>query len=167
MKTCLHLSLVVFSLATALPSFAQEERPVQPPFYKLDFVVKELDGGKTVNTRAYSSLVSQTDRGSIRTGNRVPVLTAPNTTSFQFYDVGINLDFNVTRELSDRLVLNLTVDINSIIASTETFPPPVTRQNKWSSVVVVPLRKPTTVFSSDDPGSKRQMQVELTATPVK
>src|SRR5262245_38725627 len=106
MKTCLHLSLVVFSLAAALPCFAQEERPAQPPFYKIDIVVKELDGGKAVNSRAYSSLVSQTERGSIRTGNRVPVSTAPNTTSFQYFDVGINLDFKVVRELSDRLALD-------------------------------------------------------------
>jgi hypothetical protein len=32
--------------------------------------------------------------------------------------------------------------------------------------VIVPLKKPTVVFSSDDVASKRQMQLELTATPI-
>ncbi len=42
----------------------------------------------------------------------------------------------------------------------------VIRQNRWSSSVIVPLKKPTLIFSSDDPASKRQMQLELTATPL-
>jgi hypothetical protein len=166
MKTCSQASLVLLCLAAAVPSLAQEDRPREPQFYRIDFVVKELEGGKAVNSRAYSSMVPQNDRGSIRTGNRVPIPSGSGG-GYQFFDVGINLDFNVQRELPDRLVLNLTVDISSIIAPSEAPPPPVTRQNKWTSVVVVPLRKPTLVFSSDDPGSKRQMQVELTATPVK
>jgi hypothetical protein len=32
--------------------------------------------------------------------------------------------------------------------------------------VLVTLRKPTTIFSSDDIASKRKVQVELTATPL-
>ncbi len=43
---------------------------------------------------------------------------------------------------------------------------PTVRQNKWDSTVIVPLKKPTVLFSSDDLTSKRQMQLELTATPI-
>jgi hypothetical protein len=43
---------------------------------------------------------------------------------------------------------------------------PSIRSNSWSSVVIVPLKTPTLIFSSDDPASKRQMQLELTATPI-
>jgi hypothetical protein len=43
---------------------------------------------------------------------------------------------------------------------------PVVRQNQWQAGVIVPLKKPTVVFSSDDLTTKRQMQVELTATPI-
>jgi len=167
MKTCLHLSLVVFSLATVIPGFAQEERTVGPTYYRLDFVVKDIDGGKTINSRAYSSMIAPNDRGSIRTGNRVPLPSTSGGGSFSYLEIGVNLDFSVTREMPDRVAVNLTVDISSNAASESPSLPPVLRQNKWSSGVVVPLRKPTTVFSSDDPGSKRQMQVELTATPVK
>ncbi len=43
---------------------------------------------------------------------------------------------------------------------------PTIRQNRWTSVTIVPLKKPTLLFSSDDPMSKRQMQLELTVTPI-
>jgi hypothetical protein len=32
--------------------------------------------------------------------------------------------------------------------------------------VIVPVKKPTVIFVSDDMSSKRQMQLELTATPI-
>jgi hypothetical protein len=32
--------------------------------------------------------------------------------------------------------------------------------------VIVPLKKPTVIFSSDDLTTKHQMQLELTATPI-
>ena len=43
---------------------------------------------------------------------------------------------------------------------------PMIRQNRWTSNVVVPLKKPTVIFSSDDLTTKHQMQLELTATPI-
>jgi hypothetical protein len=33
--------------------------------------------------------------------------------------------------------------------------------------VIVPVGKPTVIFSSDDVASKGQMQLELTASPIK
>jgi len=51
-------------------------------------------------------------------------------------------------------------------ASAGTQLPPTIRQNRWSSSVVVPLSKPTVIFSSDDLTSKRQFQLELTATLI-
>jgi hypothetical protein len=55
----------------------------------------------------------------------------------------------------------------SSAAETPDAPAPVIRQVKWNSPVIVPLGKPTVIFSSDDPSSKRQMQLELTARPIK
>jgi hypothetical protein len=40
------------------------------------------------------------------------------------------------------------------------------RQTKWSSNVIVPIGKPTVIFSSDDATTKGQMQLELTATAM-
>jgi hypothetical protein len=55
----------------------------------------------------------------------------------------------------------------SSAAETPDAPAPVIRQVKWNAPVIVPLGKPTVIFSSDDPSSKRQMQLELTARPIK
>jgi hypothetical protein len=44
---------------------------------------------------------------------------------------------------------------------------PVLRQNRWSSTAIIPLRKTTLLFSSDNVDSKSQMQVEVTATPIR
>jgi hypothetical protein len=177
MKTTLRFALLILSLATAIPSVAQDARAkVEPAFYRLDFVVKEVENGKVVNTRAYASMISPDGgNGSIRTGQRIPVSTgslalgagAVNT-QYSYHEAGINIDFSSAKELTDRLALQVTADISSVPLAAETPGlPPGTRTNRWTSFVIVPLRKPTMIFSSDDPASKRQLQLELTATPIK
>lgn len=135
----------------------------EPKYFHLDFVVKELEGGKTVNSRSYAMTISTgRDRSSIRSGNKVPL---PSSSPLQYVDVGTNIDCGDSREIQDQLALMVTAEVSS--AAEAGVVPPVIRQVKWSSPVLVPLRKPTIIFASDDPSSKRQMQLELTATPLK
>jgi hypothetical protein len=147
-------------------ALAQADKPVEPSlrYYRLDFVVKELEGGKTVNARAYSTTISN-ERGamsSIRTGSRVPMPGKEGTVSYM--DVGINFDCRAAKWVDNDLVLNVSADISSVADGSSS--PPVIRNNRWSGDVIVPLRKATIIFSSDDAMSKRQMQLELTATPL-
>jgi hypothetical protein len=107
---------------------------------------------------------------SIRAGSKVPV---PAGTSFQYIDVGVNIDCRDIRDLQRDLAVFVSADISSMPSESASpapagpaAPMPVVRQNRWSSLVVVPLKKPTLIFSSDDLASKRQMQLELTATPI-
>jgi hypothetical protein len=145
---------------------AQTDKPAEPSrYYRLEFVVKELEVGKTVNTRAYSTTIS-TDRGalsSIRTGSRVPVPGKDGSVSYM--DLGINFDCRSAKLVDNELALSVSANISSVAEPSST--PPVIRNNQWSGDVIVPLRKATVVFSSDDAMSKRQMQLELTATPIK
>jgi hypothetical protein len=146
----------------------------EPKYFHLDFVVKELEGGKTVNARAYAMTVStDRERTSVRTGNRVPVPSGPRSgpgspanTQFTFVDVGTNIDCWNTKEVQGQLTLMVAAEVSSA-AETPDAPAPVIRQVKWNAPVIVPLGKPTVIFSSDDPSSKRQMQLELTARPIK
>jgi hypothetical protein len=132
-------------------------------YFHLDFVVKEVEAGKTVNSRAYAmTILTGRDRSSIRSGAKVPL---PGSAPPQYVDVGTNIDCSEARELQDELALTVTAEVSTTADSTGT--PPFIRQVKWNSPVLVPLRKPTIIFSSDDPSSKRQMQLELTATPMK
>ena len=141
-------------------------------FYQLDFVVKEVEGGKVTNSRAYSMIASPQGRGVIRVGSRLPVPTAgttAQTSNFTYIDVGVNIDCTQLRELQNQLTFRVSADVSSAAKTEQTQPlqwPPVIRQNKWDSVVVIPIKKPTLLFSSDDPLTKGRIQLEVTATPI-
>ena len=139
-----------------------------PKYFHLDFVVKELESGKVINTRTYSMMIPTGDMGgfSIRTGHKIPLRT-DNAGSLTFIDVGVNIDCRAAKEVQDQLALNVAAEIGSVATDPPESNPPLIRQTKWSSNVIVPIRKPTTIFSSDDPTTKRQTQLELTAIPIK
>jgi len=161
-----------WSLAVALLTgacFAQEAVPQK--FYKLDFVVKEVEGARVLNARAYSITGSSTtDRSytwSIRTGTRVPFQVGGSPSGqINYLDVGVSIDCHTIKELPNGLSLTVSADISSIPQESTQSAVPVVRQNRWVSNVVVPLRKPLVIFSSDDLTTKHQMQLELTATPI-
>jgi len=139
-------------------------------FYKLEFVVKEVEGGKVLNARSYWAVIGA-EQGpqtvcSIRTGSKVPTPTTP--TQYSYLDLGVSIDCRSVKEVGGELTLSVHADISSTLQESSTAPalPPVVRENKWGSMVIVPLRKPTVIFSSDDVTGKRQMQLELTATPI-
>src|SRR5215510_7140247 len=146
---------------------------VPSKFYKLDFVVKEVEGSKVLNARAYSMTVSEDklqEHSMIRAGSKVPYSTNADGSQYSYLDLGVSIDCYHVTEMHDTMSLVITADISSIVQesahSGAGVRQPVIRQNKWSSGVVVPLKKPTVVFSSDDLTTRRQMQVELTATPI-
>ena len=160
-------------LALALAAgmcFAQDA--VTSKFYKLDFVVREVEGTKGLNARTYSITTSTDSKApcSIRVGSKVPYTTAAvsmgGPPQYTYFDVGMNIDCRSITVEPGQLSLHVDADVSSFSAEAPTPLPPVIRQNKWSSVVIVPLKKPTVIFSSDDLTTKRQMQLELTATPI-
>jgi hypothetical protein len=154
-------------LMTAI-SHAQTDRESPSGFYHLDFVTREFDQGKVINSRTYSAIVSDKGGGSLRSGTKVPIPTNSGN-GYTFLDVGVSIDCHDVREAQGQLTLSLVADISS--AATESrsasSPPPAVHQYRWMSGVVVPLGKATQIYSSDDSASKRKLQIELTATPVK
>jgi hypothetical protein len=174
-KIVLSLPLLALTMAP-WPGFAQNQdasKTVESQkFYKLEFVVKEVEAGKVLNARAYSTTASadSKDSGStsIRASSRVPYQTATgDSKSVQYLDIGVNIDCRAIKEVERGLSLYVTANISSV-PSDPAAPAaaPTVRQNTWSSLAIVPLKKPTLIFSSDDPMSKRQMQLELTVTPI-
>lgn len=139
-------------------------------YYHLEFVLKELgDDGRVVNSRSYHIDVQTEGRGSsVRAGTKIPVRTNDKG-EFNYIDLGVNIDCNNARETSQGLALQISTEISSLAnpsggaeASTS-----VVRQNRWSSMALVPIGKPTVVFSSDNLENKGKMQVEVTATPIR
>jgi hypothetical protein len=163
----------------------------EPPahYYHLEYVIQELGGdGKPTNSRTYSTIVS-TDRtqhfSAIRTGSRVPIVTgalhgptgeakeAQLEYQYQYLDVGVSIDAESVREVGNQLAIWLKAEVSSLA---DAPPPtgsvsgmvndPVIRQNMWQSQVVIPVGKPTVVFSSDALENKGAMHLVVTATPL-
>ena len=165
---------ILYLVALALMAgacFAQDAAPTK--FYKLEFVVKEVEGTRVLNSRAYSVTASTDKAGErcqIRTGSKVPLpATGPGVGAGQFtyLDVGVNIDCSSLKETQVGVSMQVSADISSLPQeSSVPVSGQVIRQNRWTSHVVVQPKKPTVIFSSDDLTTKHQMQLELTATPI-
>ena len=159
------MKLASILLASCLIASAQEI----PRFYRLDFVVKEFDENKLISAKTYSTLMSTDERqkgSSIRTGNKVSYSPSPGNTNFT--DVGVNIDCQKLQEANGQLMVQVQAEVTSIPAGevpANTIP--LIRQNRWNASAIIPIGKAATLFSSDDQNSKRKMQLELIATPVK
>ena len=155
---------------TAGACLAEDPAPPVPiKFYKFDFVIKEADGGKVLNSRAYSLLVSTSstrNKGEVRAGSKIPYKSSSTDSQYQIVDVGVNIDVLDIKEIQDHLSFYTVVEVSPLPSNPpDPLRPPI-RQNRWTSTVVVSLKKPTVLFSSDNVDSKSQMQVEVTATPI-
>ena len=144
------------------------EGPVH--FYHMEFVVQEVGAdGKPTNSRVYT-VDANTDRvsrnTSIRTGSRVPVPTSGS--SFQYVDLGVNIDVRNAHEVNGKLALEVNAEVSSLAAgaSSSQAGAPVIRSNRWQSPILIPLNKATVIFTSDSLDSKGNMQIQLTAKPV-
>lgn len=167
MKRFLLLATLVMA---ALPLLAQEvmtpKAPAPRHFYKLTYVLKEFDEGKVVNQRSFVLAVSTGDRYSsrMRAGSRFPVREQDKT---NYVDVGVNLDTRL-EDGPDGLVMDTSAEISSVgneasIGNNG----PVIRQVRTNALAIVPPNKPTLLFSVDDPASRHQFQLEVTAAPQK
>jgi hypothetical protein len=148
----------------SMSCFGQDTPPDASKFYKLEFTLKELSGGKVANSRSYISIGhAQHSNQSIRTGDKLPVAQAGG--GFTYVDVGVSIDVTDVTQTGNNLQLHVTADISSA-EKDSALPTPIIRQTRWSSTVVLPLKKPTVLFSSDSTGSKSQTQLELVAAPL-
>jgi hypothetical protein len=151
-------------------------------FYHLDFVVEDVNTeGKVVNSRSYSTTVSNVPRGdvsgSIRSGSKVPIATGTYSdgkepsalinTQFQYIDVGADFDVHDVHEVSSQLAFYLVAALSSVASAPDpNLHEPLIRQNKWQAEVLIPIGKQSTVFSSDSVDSKGSTRVLVTATAI-
>ena len=169
------LILLTLTLYPA-PATAQESKTPEAAapkadahYYHLEFLLKELDdSGKVINSRTYdTNLATDGKFSSVRAGTKIPVRTNDKD-EIQYLDLGVNIDCGSAHETPQGLGLHISAEISSIASPTSgEIPSPVVRQNRWQSMVLVPIGKPTVVFSSDNLENKGKMQVEVTATPIR
>jgi len=186
MKKLLLLA-VMFSIfaGASLAQDTTKDSPKEPPkaekpadtgplgAYKLDFVFRELQDGKTVNTRNYMMILedSRGSWGEIKIGSRVPVVTGNVPNAWQYLDIGTNINCRVGNKIQRPLVpLNCTVEVSSFSLpeqkSTAAGGNPVVNQIKSNVPAVVAEGKQTVITTIDDPSSTRRYEIALTATKV-
>src|SRR6266496_3384302 len=79
-------------------------------FYKLDFVVRELEDGKTVNTRNYTLMARSGEWQQLRVGTRVPVTMQEKKVDYM--DVGLSVDCRIFGQ-EDNAALMTKAEITS------------------------------------------------------
>ena len=164
-----HPSRSCFRFLKAIHPGGAKLAPEHLKYFHLDFVVKELDGGKVVNARHYSTRTDTEDR-SLRcaAATRLPVQVGDSGPDGQFtyVEVGVNNGCRTAQGNTRRSGPECERG-NQHSTTVTAQRQPLIRQTKWSSNVIVPIGKPTVILSFVDVASKSQMQLELTATPVK
>jgi hypothetical protein len=141
---------------------AAPEKPVHA--YRLDFSVKELEDGKTINTRQYSLNLNADDSNEIKIGTRVPVESGQG--QYQYIDVGTSIWCRIG-ERSDGILVSVNAEISNFAIPDHETGHPVIRQLKIEASTLALLGKPMIIGSVDDPNSKRQFQLEVTVTKLK
>ncbi len=167
-------SMVAAQEAAPEKASAQKEAAVeQKPsgYYRLDFSIREMQDNKVVNTRAYSMVVEDGNRGSLKTGARVPVLTgAAGSAQYSYMNIGMEISCLV-RSRADYVALDTSVEMETIASSEQTptapMSPPVVRTSRTAVRAGVIPGKPTIIGSLDDPQGNRRFQIEVTATKLK
>src|SRR5690242_16764312 len=128
-------------------------------YYQLHFRVLNVSPeGKVTNSRSYSETIASGPKSdhssSIRTGDRVPVVTShyhigsnlnsPVNTQYQYIDIGTKIDANRAEVIDQMLRLHVTADISTMSTTAPgDAEHPIIRQTSWDSNVTVPIGKPT------------------------
>jgi hypothetical protein len=165
----------LFAVAQDKPAespLAKTERPLS--FYKVEYVLRELQDGKAINSRNYAMSIEDGKRGEAKVGARVPVSTGMvgGIPQFQYLDVGVNL-LCVVEGKGDYASLRTTIEISSFAipeqatAAVNSDVRPVLRQMRAELPAVVPLAKPTVIGTVDDVNSTKRYEVSVTATKLK
>src|ERR1700679_1566433 len=186
MRKHILTSYILFAaLAAPVISYAQDQKPTESAepfhFYHLTLTVQEVDStNKPINSRSYSTIISTDSKSpysnSIRTSSRVPVVSGTfssgekvaQSTQYTYIDIGTNFDIREVKEQGRQLALHVKADISSNGGLTPLgggLGEPLIRHNQWESPILIPVGKPTVIFSSDALESKNAMQVVATVTP--
>jgi hypothetical protein len=182
-KTLFTLLVIAFICAPAclLAQDSQTASYKNSPehYFRLEFRVLGVSAdGKIQDTRSYDILAASGPKSdwtsSIRSGDRVPVTTTitsgGSNVEYQYIDVGTNIDVEHIESMDQTLRLRVTANISVLAMDAHvlnaTPHEPIIRQAKWQSPVIVPIGKPSIIFSSSNNVDKGKIELELTAIPL-
>jgi len=154
---------------SAAPKAAVAPSPQPEPFraYRLDFVLIESEDGKKVDSREYSVDLSNLGApGRVSAGTRIPAGVKSDGTP-QYLDVNTSININfLTRGGVDGV--NVNCDVSSVAPDDNSSSGrPVLRTLSIGGSAPLTVGKPMVFGVADDPNSKRQFQLTVTATELK
>ncbi|HXX28337.1 MAG TPA: hypothetical protein VEI99_07715 [Terriglobales bacterium] len=178
-KTIVSLTLVLAVMAggQSRKAAAQEASATKAPdgekqAYRIDFSVNEMEEGKKINSRQYSMNLNAGDSSEVKIGTRVPI--EEKAGEFSYLDVGTNVwcrlrDRSDAAWLGNAVLLSVRSEISNFAVPDQQGQNvrPLLRQLKIEASTVAQLGKTLVVGSVDDPNSKRQFQLEVTATKLR
>lgn len=183
MALALTLSLAVRTARAQENNSPKPPEPRKPlPAYHLDFALNELEDGKKINARQYStdavawrgndpSYIRDLGSGKrIMIGSKVPVETEQG--KFAYINVGTSIWYQLVEDETG-LTLDAKAELSSVVPnsgidrSNPNAGNHVLRQLAIQSATEITLGKSTILGTVDDPDSKRQFQLEVTVTKVK
>jgi len=176
--------LVILPLALLAQEAPKPAPPKPTHVYKLDYLLTELEGGKKTDSKDYTVLLDGDRTGRLRVGTRIPVTVGTpvdvpgGRPQYQYMDLGVIIEATARPgSLTDNtLGLRTRVEASSIATPTAesgkaatigSLAQPIVRNFTGESDVTVPFNKPTTLFTLDEPNSKRSFQVQLTPTEIR
>ena len=139
-------------------------------FFKLAFVMYELDDAKRTNQRDYMMIAKTDNRpSSIKVSTRVPVYTDEKKVTY--IDAGLRINCSLKEQVDRRVQLQCDIEISSFVrpeqiaSSGNNIPPaPVLRTTRTESWALLTLGKSAALTTVDDINSAKRMQIEVTAT---
>jgi hypothetical protein len=146
-------------------------------FFKLAFVIYELDDGKRTNQRDYM-MIGRTDNqpSSIRVSTRVPIYTEVkgNDKQYTYIDAGLNIRCSLKEQVDRRLQFHCDIEMSSFVRPEQIAgaigkagpEAPVMRTTRTESWALLTLGKPAVFTTVDDINSAKRMQIEVTATKI-
>lgn len=139
------------------------------PTYRVRYTISEIDNGKRSGVQHYAMNLFDGQRGMMKQGSKVPVITGSSsptdktTTVYQYLDIGMNFDVTATRA-GDVITLKNKVEQSSV-AEQRTMASgaqePVVRQAVYEGMSTVAIGKPTIIGSMDVPDSNRRIEIEV------
>jgi hypothetical protein len=146
-------------------------------FFKLAFVIYELDDGKRINQRDYM-MIGRTDNqpSSIRVSTRVPIYTEVkgNDKQYTYIDAGLNIRCSLKEQVDRRLQFHCDIEMSSFVRPEQIAgavgkagpEAPVMRTTRTESWALLTLGKPAILNTVDDINSTKRVQIEVTATKL-
>lgn len=152
--------LAVMAMGMVMGLAGQERR--DPPVFKLELVIRDGNEAAAKAGRRYTMLMNSGEKGTFRSGNRVPVNAATGSTNY--VETGVNIDATV-REQNGTFPLSASIEVSSA-GKAEAGQQPVIGQMRINVTTTVVLGKTTQVASVDDPVTQRKFEVDALVTKV-